>query len=204
MEKFLALSQEKQNKIIEAAMKVFGEAGYKKAYISEIAAKAGISKAMVFYYFGSKKTLYLYLIEYARRIIISEMQEKRDCSNTDFFERIIEAARLKLSMMSRYHALYGFLASIYCEEDPDVVPEIKETFSKGEEIRSEIVLNGADERKFKDGVDPNLVMNIIVKFTEGVVGSRLDNTSNMDEIMEEFTQSLVLLKNNLYKEEFLR
>jgi len=55
MRKFLSLPQEKQNRIVDAAMNLFGEVGYKKAYISEIAAASGISKALVFHSYGRKK-----------------------------------------------------------------------------------------------------------------------------------------------------
>lgn len=56
MEKFLSLPMEKRNLIIDAALKSFGLHGYKKASISDIASSAGISKAMMFHYFGTKKS----------------------------------------------------------------------------------------------------------------------------------------------------
>ena len=204
MEKFFALPREKQDGIAAAAMGVFGAVGYKKAYISEIAAAAGISKALVFYYFGNKKALYLYLIEYAGKIMTTELRAKEDTTNTDFFDRIVDATRLKLSVVNSYPAINGFLTSIYYEDDPEVAAEIKTLLSQGEGIRSQIALSGTDESKFKDGVDPALVMNILVKFTEGALGSRLEHVRTIDEMMAEFTRCLDLLKNNLYREEFLK
>lgn len=61
LDKFLALPKEKQKAILDGAMQVFGSAPYKKASVGDIAKAAGISKGMVFYYFGSKKELYLFL-----------------------------------------------------------------------------------------------------------------------------------------------
>lgn len=200
----MALPQEKKRTILEAAMSVFGAAGYKKAYVSDIAAAAGIAKAMVFYYFGSKKALYLYLIEYAGQTMQSEVMSKRDSGGMDFFDRIMDATNLKLAVMKRHPALIAFLNSIYVENDNEVEPEIKSLLSQGEAVRSEIALDGMDRSKFKDGVDPQLVLNILVKFAEGVVGSRLDETRTIDEIMDEFSQCFNLLRNNLYKEEFLK
>lgn len=55
LERFFRLSEEKQNSIIDAALKAFGINGYKKTSVSDIAAEAGISKAMVFHYFGTKR-----------------------------------------------------------------------------------------------------------------------------------------------------
>ena len=50
MEKFFALSNEKQNTIRNAALACFAKHGYEKASINDIAVAAGISKASIFQY----------------------------------------------------------------------------------------------------------------------------------------------------------
>ena len=50
--------------ILDAAMEVFAEAGYEGARVDEIARRAGINKAMVYYRIGDKKTLYQEVIHY--------------------------------------------------------------------------------------------------------------------------------------------
>ena len=54
-DKFYALSEEKQSRILNAAYKVFAMNQYKKAPTSEIAAEAGISKSLLFHYFHNKQ-----------------------------------------------------------------------------------------------------------------------------------------------------
>lgn len=72
-DKFFNLPLEKQQRIINAAYKVFSQSSYKKAPMSEIADEGGISKALLFHYFTNKKELYFYLwnsaIEMTRKII---------------------------------------------------------------------------------------------------------------------------------------
>ena len=70
LDKFFALSEEKQITIINAALQCFGKFGYDKASVNDIAVTAHISKASVFQYFGSKKQLYTYLLEYCMKIIM--------------------------------------------------------------------------------------------------------------------------------------
>ena len=53
-ERFYSLSQDKQQRIINAAYKVFALNSYKKAPMSEIANEAEISKALLFHYFRNK------------------------------------------------------------------------------------------------------------------------------------------------------
>jgi AcrR family transcriptional regulator len=56
-EKFRAISEEKQRTILDAALTEFSERGYHKANTNTICEKAGISKGLLFHYFGSKKAL---------------------------------------------------------------------------------------------------------------------------------------------------
>jgi len=100
MEKFLSLPPEKQKKVIDSAFFVFGDLGYRKASAKDIAVAAGISKGMIFHYFGSKKALYLYLVDFARNIVLSGVQNHFDENNTDFFDRILMAARIKTEALS--------------------------------------------------------------------------------------------------------
>lgn len=204
MKNFLALSQEKQQIIINEAMGIFGSAGYKKAYISDIAAAAGISKASVFHYFGSKKALYLYLIEYAGTVLMNKMMKQTDNDSIDFFDRIMDATRQKMSVMKFYPALNSFLSSVYFEKDSEVAEYITELLSQSGVKQAEIAINGMDVSKFKDGVDPQHVLYMLTKFTEGVIGGHIDGTQSIDEIMAKLHQCINLLRNNLYKEEFLK
>lgn len=49
---------ESVRRILDAAMEVFAEFGYEGARVDEIADRAGVNKAMVYYRIGDKKTLY--------------------------------------------------------------------------------------------------------------------------------------------------
>jgi AcrR family transcriptional regulator len=204
MEKFLALPQERQEYILAAAMRIFGSVGYKKAYVSDVAKEAGISKALVFHYFSNKKTLYLYLLDHTYTIMTSEMNDKSDNTKTDFFDRIADATKKKLSVMKRYPAVNDFLKSVYFETDQEVLTEIREVLSRGENVRSQIAFDGVDKSKFKDEVDPQLVLNILVKFSEGYANASPSGfEADIDTLIREFEASVALMKNNFYKEEYL-
>ncbi len=53
----MSKSENSKNRILMAARKVFAEKGYDGARVDEIASEAGINKAMLYYYFGSKDNI---------------------------------------------------------------------------------------------------------------------------------------------------
>ncbi|MCL2222238.1 MAG: TetR/AcrR family transcriptional regulator [Oscillospiraceae bacterium] len=196
MRKFLSQPQEKQNRIVTAAMTVFGEVGYKKAYISEIAAAAGISKALIFHYFGSKKGLYSYLVYYTGKIVMTEAQEKRDTLNKDFFERAVTITKFRLSIKERYPAMSSFLESVFGEEDEEVAEDIARLLAIATDMHAKVTLDIGEESMFKAEVKPLHVVNLVSTYIEGIMHA-WDEKSTVDEVMKEVTESIELLKNNL-------
>lgn len=204
LEKFAALPVEKQRTIIDAGLAAFAANGYKKTGVSDIAAAAGISKAMVFHYFGTKKAFYCYLMELCTNIVIQEIEETFDRNITDFFDRIKMASSIKIAALEKHPALVSFMTGVFMEKDEEVATEIKAILDKGEVFRSKLAFHGMDSSKFKEGVDPNLVMKILVRYAEGFV-SELPNQQafDMEQILAEFDEVFNLLKSHLYKEEYL-
>lgn len=206
MEKFLSLSEEKQNLIIDAAFTCFGTNGYKKASISDIATSAGVSKALIFHYFGTKKALYLYLIELCGNILSNEINEKFDNSITDFFDRIKLLTNIKISVMKKHPAMLSFLNGVYFENDDEVKADIKTILAndQGENLRNRITFKGMDTSKFKDDIDPKLVMKILTWLTEGYISKLTGKTEfDFDALCREFDECINLFKKNFYKEKYL-
>jgi len=198
MRKFLSLPQEKQNRIVEAAMTLFGEAGYKKAYISEIATASRISKALVFHYFGSKKGLYSYLVYYTGKIVMTEAQHERDTANLDFFGRVAVTIKFRLNIKNRYPAMNAFIESVFNENEPEVAADIERLKAIATDMHSKVEVNPDEAGNFKGGVDPDRVVELIEKYAEGVVYGWSSNSS-VDDTMKEVDGCLNMLKTNLCK-----
>ncbi len=211
-EKFEALTLEKQNEIINASMKVFGNVGYKKAYVSEIAELAGISKSMIFYYFGSKKDLYLYVLDLCFNEIADPFDTDSWLSEKDFFKRIIWATEVKMVVLRKRPSILKFLTAYYFESDSEIQEEKKEFLAKSEEMQKRFAFTDIDYSKFKDNVKPETVLKMLMRWNEGYLTS-LQNTEKYktdeeidkfyDEMIEEFYECFDMLRVNLYKEEYL-
>lgn len=201
MEKFLALPVEKRKVITNAALKCFGTNGYKKASVSDIATAAGISKAMVFHYFGSKRALYFYLVELCGDTIMAEINEKFDPNATDMFDRIRLATSLKISVIEKHPEMLSFLNSVAVETDNEVKADLETLLAKGEDFRAKVALDGIDTAKFKDGLDIDTVKKMLNYFIEGFV-SKLPGQS-FEAVCKDFDACLDLLRRSFYKEQYL-
>lgn len=201
MEKFLSLPVEKQSSIIDAALTVFGTNGYKKASISDIATAAGISKSMVFHYFGTKKELYLYLVNYCGNLLVKEVFEKLDNSINDFFDRIMMASKIELAVMIKNPGASSFLKSMYFEENEEIKDDIKALLAQSDIPRNKLALDSIDTSKFKEGVDLKLVMKILMWMTDGFMNTLKEMPEQSFETLgNEFFDCMKLMRKYFYKE----
>ena len=87
-EKFFDLKKEKQDRMINAALKVFAMNGYGHASTDEIVREAGISKGLLFHYFISKLGLYAFVYDYSVRYLLLELTTGVNREETDFFKLV--------------------------------------------------------------------------------------------------------------------
>lgn len=203
---FQSLEQGKRERILNAGYQIFGRHGYRKAATADIAKAAGISKAMLFYYFTSKKEMYLDLMQESSDLLVDTIYMNPESISTDFFERLLEVSRIKIEALKKRPFLIQFLYSAFGETDPEVYDELKVYFSAGDVMRNEMMILNTDTEKFKEGIQPELVMELIMNCALGAfsVQPTADYGAELiDQRMDRFQIYLTLLKNNFYKEEYL-
>ncbi len=203
-DKFYTLPMEKQHTILNAAMHVFSKYEYKKCSTEEIAKKAGISKALLFHYFEGKKDLYLYLYQYALDFFVREMSKTHDYNETDYFKILVNAQMNKMDILRVHPDLMQFLVKFYLEENPEVYDEKNKEFAAILSESSKRFMDRADTSKFKEGIDAEKILNIIVWMADGYMRSRTEkDLENTDRINEEYLEYIEIMRRQCYKEEYL-
>ena len=107
--KFFDLEKDKQDRMINAALKVFAENGYKGASTDDIVKEAGISKGLLFHYFTNKIGLYTFVYDYSVRYMMLEMTTIVNEKETDFFEIYKQTESAKLKILKNYAYMQEFL-----------------------------------------------------------------------------------------------
>lgn len=109
--KFFDLKQDKQDRMVNAALKIFAINGYNHASTDDIVKEAHISKGLLFHYFDSKIGVYSFIFDYAVRYISLEISSAVDPSETSFFEIVRQMEAAKMQVLKSYPYMYMFLYS---------------------------------------------------------------------------------------------
>lgn len=204
-EKFHQLPEEKQLAIFNAAMDVFARNDYKKASTDDIAAKAGISKGMLFYYFHNKRTLYLETYDYAMRTGRAAINDPHLFELTDFFELLDYATEKKLRVMTKMPYLYDFFLRTLYNENKEIAEPLREKISQDVADIYNVYFRNINKEKFIDGIDPTQVLNMLTWMATGYLHLQhfAGNTYHLDTMAQTFSQCAQLVKKACYKEEYL-
>lgn len=152
-EKFFALPEEKQQRIINAGYRVFSENSYRKSPMSEIAAEAGISKSLLFHYFHNKRELYLFLWDTCVKTTVQSMTESGCYEQTDLFEMLRRGMMVKIGLMRIYPHMGNFALKVFYEKDPEVASGIQTSYEDLKKINAYSTLLKLDSKQFKEGID---------------------------------------------------
>lgn len=202
MEKFLALSEEKQTRIRNAALACFAQHGYEKASINDIAKAAGISKASMFQYFGSKRALYEYLFDYCSSQMKQSYDQHALGANTDFFDRVWEASVMKVENLKRHPSVSAFITSAAKEQAVELKDTLSLLMKEGEKYIQTLVLRERDLVKFKHPEDAQILFETLMLLGYGIA-SQLETSADFDSAMLRLKEILDALKRNFYKEAYL-
>jgi len=129
-ERFFDLKKEKQDRMINAALKIFAVNGYRKASTDEMVKEAGISKGLLFHYFVSKAGLYGFVGTYSVKYLIMEMGPLVNGVEGDFFVLCRKLERARAATMKNFPFVQLFLRQAAREEVPEAREAIEEALGE--------------------------------------------------------------------------
>ena len=113
--KFFDLKQEKQDRMVNAALRIFALNGYQHASTDDIVKEAHISKGLLFHYFDSKLGVYSFVYDYAVRYISLELSSAIDPEETSFFTVLRQMEAAKMQVLKSYPFMLMFVHS--CKDE---------------------------------------------------------------------------------------
>ena len=167
-DKFERLGKEKRDRIINAALSEFAKYGYDNASTNVMVKEAGISKGLIFHYFGTKENLFMYLVNYCSGVISKELNESVNLNEKDILILIQDYIIKKLIILQKYPSLFDFLLTAFNESNTKlkrlVLEKTHEIIEKGKID----LWNHVDPSYFKEGLDIEKTYVVIVNALEKI------------------------------------
>ena len=198
-EKFFEIKNEKQERILNAAIKVFALNGYRKASTDVIVTEAGISKGLLFHYFTNKLSLYEYIIDYSIKYMNFEFTTSVSKYEKDFFDLQMMMEQAKIRVMKIYPYMQQFLASLKYETDAKAKAVIGENAYALESMFN-VIYKQADTSKFEEYVVVQKVVDMIRWMSDGYLREHLvEGDTDVDVLVSEFSKYLKMLRAHFYR-----
>jgi AcrR family transcriptional regulator len=109
-----------REKILDAARAMFGDRGFDATSIAEIGAGAGISKSVLYHYFGSKAGLYQQLVEHDAKALVAAVAAAVPPPDTDA-PRLRPGVDAFLKFLSEHPDTWKLMT-----RDPPADPQLRE------------------------------------------------------------------------------
>ena len=154
-----SIEREKRNNIINSAMKEFSKNSFQNASTNVIAKEAGISKGLLFHYFGTKERLYKFLEFFSIKVVTDEIVNKMDWNQQDIFLRLKEISLIKFKLLEEYPYLTDFSFVVFQDKTADEIMQIEPGFPL--ELYSKIYTHNIDFTLFKDNIDQKKAIDIV-------------------------------------------
>jgi TetR/AcrR family transcriptional regulator len=186
--------------IIEAALKRFAHYGLSKTTMTEIAKDVSFSKALLYYYFPDKLSLYVSTIEHLMHVISRDLVKSIDKTNTTT-EGINKLLQKRQSFVQKYYTLLES-TQVIGTELPD---DLHEKFSKARAFET-IIISSLFNRGIASGEleieDVMLATEIFIDALSGIHFNITAKDKNIFPEKEQFKQ--IFLKEKVFADIFLK
>lgn len=192
--KFFDLKKEKQDRMINAALKVFAMQGYKHASTDDIVKEAAISKGLLFHYFESKLGVYEFVYEYSVRYMVLELSTIVSKTESNLFEVMKQIEFARMNAMKGYPYMQQFLNRSMSEDVSEVLLAVEDKRSileaEYDRLDAQIKYTG-----FPTGVDGHKLRKILDFTIKGLMTERFMEDSFQPEMLyEEIADYLDMMK----------
>ena len=187
------LKEKRQAQIINSALAIALEKGFENSRMDDIVDHSKLSKGTIYYYYKSKKDLYLSLvdfwfIEYSTGIL-STLDKKESAS-----DQLIALFAYFIYQYKKSPSTFELMIEFWrmSRLDHDFNYKLQKIYTQFLDYIAEIILTGIDNEEFKD-VDPKITALSILINIEGIKWFSIFENSNVEahEYMETITKFIL-------------
>nr|WP_300866208.1 TetR/AcrR family transcriptional regulator [uncultured Acetatifactor sp.] len=197
--KFFDMKKEKQDRMINAALKVFAIQGYRHGSTDDIVREASVSKGLLFHYFGSKLGVYSFIYDYSVRYMNLEIRSTVNPEERDLFMVMKQTERARMHAMRGYPYMQQFLNRSMAEDCCEALAAVEEKRKTLEESAAALDRQ-IDYTALPAGIDGGKLHKMLDFTIKGLMTQRFQDASfQPDMLYEEICDYLDMVRNIVYR-----
>lgn len=196
--KFFDLKKEKQDRMINAALKIFALHGYRHASTDDIVREASISKGLLFHYFESKLGVYHFVYDYSVRYMSLELKSAVNPKEKNLFEILRQMEYGKMMAMRGYPYMQQFLNEAMHENVSEALLSIEEKRNDLSALYEQL-LSQADTSLLPDALDSAKLVRMLDYTSRGLMASHFQDASFQTEMLYNETTDYIDLLEQMTK-----
>ena len=185
-----------KEKILDACFTVFVKNGYTHTTTAVLAESAGISKALIFHHFKSKKALYLSVLERCFKNMESVVNDENMDDYTDYFEARSKSGYLRIEYLKKHQDVNKIILEAFYNTPDELKEDIQKFRAHMETKRGSIhdkrgmkLKELFDNIPMREGVDRALAYELVEIIMQHFNKKHLSEMVDEDKIMDkEFWQ----------------
>jgi TetR/AcrR family transcriptional regulator len=147
--------------LITAAISEFATAGYLAASTNRIVEAAGVSKGLLFHYFGDKKGLYVEAVQTCITELMRRFDERLGPTSPDLFDRLRQYALVKWSLFEEDPTTFVFLQEVMTDPPAELRDALLASTAEITALTYQRLFQGIDTSAFRPGVTVEQAMHLL-------------------------------------------
>jgi TetR/AcrR family fatty acid metabolism transcriptional regulator len=159
--------EEKYNKILEAATRVFAREGFHNAKIEDVAKEAGVAHGTVYLYFGGKDDLLISIFQENLEELVEYVgsEVEKEANAEDKLRRMIS---LQIELIETNSELAELMLVEFPQTGKFLSNSVIHDLAAYIDMIANILKEGVAEGAFDDSIDVNVVATVIYSGIQGI------------------------------------
>lgn len=180
-----------KEQILNDCLAVFAGHGYEKTSTGMLAEAAGISRALIFHHFKSKKELYLSLIDRCFEKGKLEMGFDTVLEHQDFFVIKEKMSTIKFNYYRKNPDLYKVIMEAFYKTPKELKNDIEIRYGEFINKREEVLEQLFEKVPLREGVDRKKAFQLIKFLLERFENKYLSDLEEEKDLNEEYFKSFI-------------
>jgi len=116
-------AEERKKQILESAIRVFAESTYHGATTKRISEEAGVTEALIYRYFGSKRSLFIDAIDHTSSRLVQGLESILETRRDEPMEAITECFEYYVQLLEKNEELAKMIFLVLSELDREDIRE---------------------------------------------------------------------------------